>query len=471
MTDQLAALAAACMAHAEPAAALGLARDLGLPAWLALGAAESADVRTAEVTRGRGRPWSEDEIAYLREHYGVQETAQIARHLGRTFTAVRVRATRLRLSIRKRRRRAGIYNARQVARMLGIGCSKTVALLIDAGHLAARVSGRDPLRPIYRIERDEMEAFLARPVAGVVVDPERIADPGLRAVYLRADHHRWLTTAEAAERLDVSARALARHAREGTIPALRWGNWRIHEVDLPVIRRILRGLANRKPAPTRRFTPDEDARTLAALAVGYSATEVAEMLGRAEGSVVGRSIRLTAGPDGARRVPALWRHRGDGVPAALLALPAGAGADDLARALARLRRDETTAADWPHVQAWLRAWLSFWLEDLPAVEDAPNDLVRDLSLVSYRLRYRIPHDTTLEAECRRALFLLDLVGLDPLGARWAARWEAHRQAGRCIPARELTRAPIGDGPAVTLARALHWQAGPRICVAAPTVQE
>ena len=45
-------------------------------------------------------PWSPDELDYLTEHLGVVRAEQIAKHLGRTVTAVQVRAKRLHISYR-----------------------------------------------------------------------------------------------------------------------------------------------------------------------------------------------------------------------------------------------------------------------------------------------------------------------------------------------------------------------------------
>ncbi len=48
------------------------------------------------------RYWTEDDLAYLAEHYGHKPMAEIARHLGRTESAVKSRATYHRLVASRR---------------------------------------------------------------------------------------------------------------------------------------------------------------------------------------------------------------------------------------------------------------------------------------------------------------------------------------------------------------------------------
>lgn len=497
--DSLTRLAVACLASPDVGAteALHMSRDLGLPPWLTLRLARNGDGNGRPVGRtnghgdgygrgngagrpnlraghDRGRPWGDQEIAFLKEHFGYMELAELARALNRTANAIKIKAARCGLSIRKARPRAGIYNARQAAGLLGIACSKTVARLIDEGHLAAEIAGNDPLRPIYRIERAELEAFLARPVAGIVVDPDAIRDPGLRAAYHRAGHPAFLTTRQAAARLDLATHTLSARARQGLVPALRWGNWWFREEDIPAIRRTLARNRRRPPRTMRRFTPEEDRVLVTAAALGYNTAEIGDVLDRPPGSLTGRLVLLQKQEDflapvqdGAARSgrPILCRPRAEGKPAALLgrpdalteAAPGHAEQFPVAAAIAALRRGgRIDAAHWPHLRAWLRAWFLFWLEDLPAIDEAGSDLAADLSLAWHHLRYRLPNDATLGAEIRRALYLLNLVGLDPLDCRWHARWEPYRRAGRTIPAADLVCCPIDeDTPVVTLARALE----------------
>lgn len=70
--------------------ASSIADEYGLPKWrVQRWATELGLARTKEPF------WSESEIEYLREHYGRVSNRKIAKHLGRTVTAVHLKAKRL----------------------------------------------------------------------------------------------------------------------------------------------------------------------------------------------------------------------------------------------------------------------------------------------------------------------------------------------------------------------------------------
>lgn len=127
--------------------ATGIADDLGVPKWrVQRWAAEIGLSRTKEPF------WSEDEIEYLREHYGRMSNLKIAKHLGRTKAAVHLKAKRL--SIRGWAKDASC--SRDLAILLGVDDHR-VLRWIERGWLDA---SQDCPGGVWRFSDKALRAFL-----------------------------------------------------------------------------------------------------------------------------------------------------------------------------------------------------------------------------------------------------------------------------------------------------------------------
>jgi len=76
--------------------------------------------------------WKEWELEYLGENWGVLSDAVICRRLGRTLTGIRLKIKRQLTGLTKR---SNIYTAWEVARIMGIACSKSVVGYRDKGYI------------------------------------------------------------------------------------------------------------------------------------------------------------------------------------------------------------------------------------------------------------------------------------------------------------------------------------------------
>ena len=75
--------------------------------------------RVVALNLVRGTPnWTQDDLDYLNDNYGLKPAAAIAKHLGRSTSALKI------ISFRRlggHNQRANIYTARMVAIIMGVG--------------------------------------------------------------------------------------------------------------------------------------------------------------------------------------------------------------------------------------------------------------------------------------------------------------------------------------------------------------
>ncbi len=113
-----------------------IARVLGVPKWRVCRWAAELGLSGPDT---RGPKWTTSDDAFLEAHIGARRPGWIAKQLGRSVTAVTVRAKRIGLSRRDART---WYTARQVADGFGVDPS-TVVRWIDRAWLAATREGQD----------------------------------------------------------------------------------------------------------------------------------------------------------------------------------------------------------------------------------------------------------------------------------------------------------------------------------------
>ena len=194
--------------------AVALARELGRHPWQVRHLAARLGLAATKAPR-----WTERDLAWLLDHWGRLPDAEVARRLGRTPEACKVKATRNKQS--RKVAHAGIA-MRRVAALLGIDDHK-VRRLIDRGWLRGV---RTPIAVhaghITMVPFDALAAFLRD--YPHEYDRARIDDPSgyWRAIAERA----WrrdplLTTAEAARGLRCSPEHVRQLRARGELSAVK----------------------------------------------------------------------------------------------------------------------------------------------------------------------------------------------------------------------------------------------------------
>lgn len=245
------------------------------------------------VRDGRQRPrfWTVQRQWRLAEYL---ERGLTDAEIGRTFgvSAEAVKLARQDFGIRPRTKVH--LSTRSVARLLGIGCSKTVARWVDRGFLSSHRTPRGP-HGQRCIRYSALIRFLEDPEHHCRWNPERITDPSLREWAREIWTGPFLTPGEVAERCYVGVTAVNNWIHHGHIRAYRHGNWWIREADLdgfvPPHQRSKVGIV------PIRFTPDEDALLVELRSQGWSWPRIARRMGRNVGSVHGRWRRLAERED------------------------------------------------------------------------------------------------------------------------------------------------------------------------------
>lgn len=177
------------------------------------------------------RPWTAAEDALVRDTASYRTAADIGKEIGRTPAAVSGRASVLgvRWTGRDNRRMHTGFTATQVARLLGIPCSKTVTDWIEKGYLPAtrrahRLEARRRTQA-YRVMPDAIRDFLG--AYPWLYQRERIADRGWAAWIARnVPHEEWIGTGEASRLLYMTVEGVALAIRKGDLRAEKIGaNW------------------------------------------------------------------------------------------------------------------------------------------------------------------------------------------------------------------------------------------------------
>jgi len=204
--------------------------------------------------------WTGEELEYLSNKYGLVKDATICRHLQRSPNAITIKAQRRLHSNRK----TNFYSGYELARALGVPCSKTIMNWASAGWIRVRKSVvRQGAFRAWLFREKHVVAFLkAMPW---LFDPKKMPEHYFRSI-VRAEYERdpWYNCQEAAALLGVTTDdAVQRYINRGWLPAVKkpggpWqGKW--------IIRRsaIEKFLAN-DPRPKYKFETSSLSRKRAA---------------------------------------------------------------------------------------------------------------------------------------------------------------------------------------------------------------
>ncbi len=222
--EQLIAWSRQRVSAEEQAQRLGYPIHVLEPVWLELQREGLIPRRKAT----RGPDWSLKHRAMLRKliEQGLSYD-EIAEAMGRTPAAVRIACKRYDIRLL---RAPGVYTAREVAALMGLPCSKVVAHWIAEGMLAAHNGGRVD-RPLWRIQRDDLMAFMAEPLYWMAWRVDRVVDPYLRAYaeQIRDGQPGWHTPGQVARHYGAGRSTPQQWIERGFIPSQRWGNHWIHQ--------------------------------------------------------------------------------------------------------------------------------------------------------------------------------------------------------------------------------------------------
>lgn len=213
--------------------------------------------------RGQKVPaWTEDEDQFLRESLGVIPIDKIARKLGRSRSAVKIRFTRQ--GMQAPSKRSAYYTRRQVADILGIDIHQVCELGALGLLVFEDIPGMEK-------RRNEMKRIHSSRLRRFVVDPmnwpyfryrqdkkaRKLPHPGynklVQLVAARWDDE-WWTTGRVAKHFGLtSSGVINRRIRLGILPAIRWGNWYVRKSEaLKLTIYAGRGMTNRARRRTRK---------------------------------------------------------------------------------------------------------------------------------------------------------------------------------------------------------------------------
>lgn len=210
-----------------------IARQLGLTE-TAIAATYRKYVRAGLLPRRpsvKGLPWTAKDLDTLYQMIDAGYSYDaIARRLKRSRVAVVLKCKRLNHRLLKTK---AALTCRQVQALLGLGCAKAVTRWIGMGLLKARNAGA-PERPLWRVQWEDLCAFLEEPTNWMAYDPARITEAALRewACEIRQGQPRWLRQGEIAARYNVTVETVGQWIQKGWLPAVRYGNWWVSEAAL-----------------------------------------------------------------------------------------------------------------------------------------------------------------------------------------------------------------------------------------------
>lgn len=235
------------------------------------------------------RNWTEDEVESMVE--GLQRgwpDAAIGQRIGRSAAAVNIKRKKLRIACRSKL----TLSAREVARRMGIPCSKTVAWWIRRGYLAGRHGHRRGGNRRWVVRIEALYDFVADTRYRHLWSEAAITDPALRAHARDGALERFYTTGDVARMYFLAnSNSVQAWIKRGHLTgAIRRGNWLIPASALDGF--VPPGQRSKTGRPQRRFTPAEDARLCALAGQGLTLRVIADELGRNIGSVAGRLKRL-----------------------------------------------------------------------------------------------------------------------------------------------------------------------------------
>lgn len=184
---------------------------------------------------GRSAPWSKEEDEYLQNNRPYMSQSEIARNLGRSEYAVKVRATRM--GFTSARHAPGYISANKIARLLNVDGHKPPTW-IDLGILEGEHFPY-PGRICRRVTISVFKRWLIKPISWVYFDVKRMQPGPLRRLVEKAQikwGDEWLTTRQAGDILGCDPKTIYQQIKMGRIYGYRaigqdrrrvfgWAHW------------------------------------------------------------------------------------------------------------------------------------------------------------------------------------------------------------------------------------------------------
>lgn len=195
----------------------------------ALGTEYSAVIqkRMSLYRQGRIRPverkyrprWSDEELEYLREHYGKTPDRILVRHLNRSRFAIVLAAKK---NLNGQRRKDNFYTAADVARIIGTPCAKKVADWVSRGWLKGTKSWMSQgTNKVWRFSEQGIARCLRR--RPWLADHRRMEESFFHSVVIKEwKRDPWYGAAQAAPKLGITTLdAVHRYIHRGWLQAER----------------------------------------------------------------------------------------------------------------------------------------------------------------------------------------------------------------------------------------------------------
>lgn len=330
--------------------------------------------------------WSQADDDFLRANLGRLTLDEIARRLGRTWAAVKIRQTR-ELHLTAPTKQPHVLTSNMVAYGLGRDVHAIVKM-IERGILPGRKWPYKHGRRCFIVDRVALAAFAVNPLNWIYFDPEQINRSGelrrdtrrqkydagiadwfekLRALVLRrkalwADE--WWTPGQVGEYHGTTHMNVNNAIHDGALPAVKWGNWHILRSDAVAVRQIIAWSGKGGTGQDHTYhSPASDAFLVLAAAAGESYGGIGALMGQTDRWVEYRLRTLRR----RGRLPWIVRHhklpvhfnRHGDMLADWKAL--GSRLPHLVRAMRRLRSGcELAQRELLTVRSVLRTWALFF---------------------------------------------------------------------------------------------------------------
>lgn len=176
----------------------------------------------------KGKNWTQEDLQYLAKNYGILPDEEICRQLERSPNALKIMGYRaMRIN-----HKTNIITAREVARVMGVACSKTVIEWIDRGWLKGQqTSVRCGHTSVWNFTKEDLETFVRS--FPYVLDRDKMLEGPYRAIALEEfARDPWCSLQEACQKIGVSynSAALPQYLKKGWLhpvkcPRMSGNHW------------------------------------------------------------------------------------------------------------------------------------------------------------------------------------------------------------------------------------------------------
>lgn len=191
--------------------------------------AVKGQVQTLDLNKYERRDWNAEDLKYLGDTYGILPDEQICEHLGRSRNGI-ILASKRHLKIN---RKANFYTAKEVAKLLGVACAKTITQCwMSKGFIEGRKSTvRCGKNLMWLFSEPDIEKCLRERPWLVVFKKVQDHNQFRKIIEDEWKKDPWYTTEQAAPFLGVHSHTLVKYLNRGFLegdkkPSICWqGEW------------------------------------------------------------------------------------------------------------------------------------------------------------------------------------------------------------------------------------------------------